>query len=263
MVSVWQPTIPGESLERNRTNAACPFNVVIRNQFVGIRTARVMMNGRKPADDMRNPTVATENVQLESTRSEERRHSWFRWKWCVFAGSVLVGLVLVYRFVLLDYDTASQPVCHKQILTAIHVWQDRQRTKEYPNVNGRSAESLAKLDEFMGDEQVTEKYHYVPGLRQDDAGDLVMLYMKQPTRWMWHAEPQTIFREKEWIVVPIDFCLFGRQEMRDGELNERMSFEELRRRVRKTLDFLRKNKRPHWKTVVKEHTAFLAEAAKQ
>lgn len=179
----------------------------------------------------------------------------------VITFGVLTGAFLAYRFVLLDRDPHTQPVCHKAVDLAFHTWCDIEQTKTHPNVRGNSAESLARLDKHMEGISLSDKYMYVPGLRNDDPGDLVLMYLRRPTRWQWHAGPGTIFREKEWIVVARDFSFYGREETRDGEFNERMSLAELKARLRRTLDYLRKQNRPHWRAVAEEHRRFLSKAS--
>jgi hypothetical protein len=100
-------------------------------------------------------------------------------------------------------------------------------------------------------------YRYVPGLREDDPGDLVLLYLDRLTRWTWHGPPPTILKAKAWIVVPVDFTMGFRPPSGGGELSERVSLDEFRSRLRRTLDFVRTNERPHWQTIVAEHTKFL------
>ncbi|MFQ5732202.1 MAG: hypothetical protein ACE5KM_09625 [Planctomycetaceae bacterium] len=134
-------------------------------------------------------------------------------------------------------------------------WQDKHKTKEFPNSRGSSDASIESLRENWWPDDHGE-YMYVPGLRSDDPPNLVLMYLAKPTRWQWHAETRWIFREKEWIVIPVDFT-FLRDGVRDGELNERLSTDEFRRRLKKTLEFLRTNKRPHWEAVAQEHTGFL------
>src|SRR5262249_19310414 len=132
------------------------------------------------------------------------------------------------------------------------------RTNEFPNVNGASRESLDMLVEFLnGNVDWMNDYGYIAGLREDDPGDLVLLYFNRPTRWIWHGVPGSVFAKKEWIIVPVDFTLAGRPEARAGELNERVSAKELKRRIKQTLEFIRANERPHWQAIVAEHTKFV------
>ncbi len=110
------------------------------------------------------------------------------------------------------------------------------------------------------------EYRYVPGLQKGDPSDLVLAYFVKPTRYLHHGSPGTIFTEKKWIIVPLDFAgshgsLTAGQPPRNmgltGECSENVSLAEFRQRLQKTLDYLRDNNRPHWQTVVEEHTKFL------
>jgi len=116
----------------------------------------------------------------------------------------------------------------------------------------------------LGDQPWAETYRYVPGLRKGDPGDLVLMYMARPTRYIFHSRPQTIFADRRWMVVPLDFDGqggIGQEISRDipdsGEVSERVSLDEFRARLKKTLEFLRANDRPNWQTVVAEHQRFL------
>jgi hypothetical protein len=187
--------------------------------------------------------------------------------WLIGIAAIVASLPLVYRFVriaILDWD--DQPYCHKAIGLALANWQDEHgRTGEFPNVGGRSSDSLAELVPFFGDTGLEKKYRYVPGLTVDDPGDLVLLYLPQATRWTWHGTAPTIFQKKAWILVPVDMKLRGpdRDDAGPGENSERVPLEEFKYRLRKTLDFLAANQRPNWEAVVEEHTRFLEMLADQ
>jgi hypothetical protein len=135
------------------------------------------------------------------------------------------------------------------------------RTNSFPNVNGVGKDSLNLIRSEMGGYMDWAKdCHYVPGLRQDDPGRLVLMYYCRPTRWTWHGVPPTIFRQKAWIVVPVDFAFWGgRSPEGPGEMSERISTEEFKRRLKETIEFVRTNARPNWQTVVTEHTKVLEE----
>jgi hypothetical protein len=163
-----------------------------------------------------------------------------------------------YCFLILDWK--GRPFCHKQMVTWFWIWMDHHgKTATYPNVNGRSADSLATIGEEIkgGRMDWAKGYNYVPGLWKDDPGDLVLMYVNSPTRWVSHVRPPSIFQDKAWIVVPVDFKMGSRPWSGPGECSERVSTEEFKSRLRKTLDFVRTNKRPHWQTIVAEHTKFL------
>lgn len=175
-----------------------------------------------------------------------------------------MGLSLVWHQFFLDWD--GKPFCHKQIFGAFMNWSEgngsdiNSRAKPFPNVHGQGKESLAAIrDAFDGEMDWANDYKYVPGLKQDDPGDLVLMYFDRPTRWITHVVPSSLLTETAWIIVPVDFTMSGRPLSGQGEMSERVSLDEFRARLKRTLDFVRKNKRPNWQTVVAEHTAFLDE----
>jgi hypothetical protein len=178
--------------------------------------------------------------------------------WIAGVLAVLVGLAFGYYHFILDWK--ARPFCHKQIMTAFKIWMGDQGgdINAFPNLNGVGQDSLAAIQERMGDDMDWAKgYRYVPGLREEDPGDLVLMYVDRPTRWTWHGQPQTIFKEKAWILVPVDFTYGVRPRSGPGEASERVSLDEFRRRLQRTLEFVRTNERPHWQTIVAEHTKFL------
>jgi hypothetical protein len=175
----------------------------------------------------------------------------------VVATSVaVIAAALFWYFFLLDWN--GRPFCHKQINLAFRIWIEDQHTNAFPNAGGLSKQSLEAIREEMGGSMKwAEHYRYVAGLREDDPGDLILLYYDEPTRWTWHGPPPSVFSEKAWIVVPVDFTMGGREQAGPGELSERVSSEEFRRRLRATLEFVKTNARPHWEEVWAEHTRFL------
>lgn len=185
--------------------------------------------------------------------------------WIGGAAAVVLGLALGYYFFILDWH--GRPFCHKQImfgfLNAMHPsGGDLTNSKEpFPNVRGLSQASLGAIREDMGSYMAwTNDYNYVPGLREDDPPDLVLMYFNRPTRWNWHGPPPTIFEKKAWIIVPVDFGSgsgFRPHTGQIGECSERVLLDEFRSRLRQTLDFVRTNERPNWQTIVAEHTEFL------
>ncbi len=169
---------------------------------------------------------------------------------------VLVSLPFIYNFAVLDH--AGRPFCHKQIALSVPIWRDDHHTDQLPNVRGSSHDSLAELRDLLNTDRVEKNYMYVPGLREGDPGDLVFMYLRVPTRWIWHGQARTRFKPKGWIIVPLDFEIFGsRKPSGPGECSEWVPFPEFRSRLLTTLDFLRTNNRPNWQAVVAEHTKFL------
>jgi hypothetical protein len=173
------------------------------------------------------------------------------------AVALVVGVPLCYYALILDWQ--NRPYCHKQIYSSFLGWMHERKTTAFPNVSGQSSNSLAEIDEQMAGSSWSRNYNYVPGLQQDDPGDFVLMYMKDPTRWTWHGSPPTVFRHRKWILVPVDFKTAShlRAGAGPGELSERVSLDELRNRLKRTLEFVRTNERPNWHAVVAEHERFL------
>ena len=184
-----------------------------------------------------------------------------RW---VIAVAVLIGLPIGYYNFILDWSNGLH--CHKQFMLAFLGWMDRngkhpdQGNNEFPNVGGVSQTSVNAVSRDMADQmEWTADYGYIPGLRQNDPGHLVLMYFNRPTRWTVHISTPTIFEDKEWILIPVDFCFFGPQRERSGsgECSERVSAAEFKSRLAETIEFIRDQKRPNWQTIVAEQTKFL------
>ena len=178
-------------------------------------------------------------------------------RWIILALVVLVGFPLGYYNFLLDWQ--GRPFCHKQIMFGFKNWMTdpKNSTNTFPNVGGASQDSLAAINDNMNSTNWSRNYRYVPGLCENDPGHLVLMYVDRPTRWTWHGPPPTIFEEKKWILVPVDFATGGRTPSGPGELSERVSTEEFKKRLRETIEYVRTNERPNWQTVVAEQSKFL------
>lgn len=177
-------------------------------------------------------------------------------RWAIIVSAIIVGASLSYYNFILDWHNA--PYCHKQIMLSFLLWMDGHKTDVFPNVKGVSHDSLSTINEAMNSTNWATNYMYVPGLRKDDPGDLVLMYVARPTRWTWHGSVPTIFRKKAWIIVPVDFKLGNLRKAGPGEDSERVSAIEFQQRLKRTLDFIRTNDRPNWQTVVSEHARFLS-----
>jgi hypothetical protein len=183
--------------------------------------------------------------------------------WVIGVPAVMVTLAFGFYYLILDWH--GRPACHKVIMGAFDEWMSANgmdtdsRTNSFPNVNGVGKDSLNSIRSGLGGYMDwANDYCYVPGLRQDDPGSFILMYYHCPTRWTWHGGPPTVFKEKAWIVVPVDFAFWGgRSPEGPGEMSERISTQAFKMRLRNTIEFVRTNARPNWQTVVAEHTRVL------
>jgi hypothetical protein len=177
--------------------------------------------------------------------------------WIGIPVAVLATLVAGFYYFILDWS--GRPFCHKQHYLGFQIWMEEHKTDAFPNDSGLSSNSLMAIRDGMGGGTLwSEHYRYVPGLHQDDPGHLILLYFDRPTRWTWHGPPPTIFVERAWIVVPVDFAQdSSRPRLGGGEMSERLTTEQFKQRLGETIEFIRTNARPHWQEIVAEHTRFL------
>ncbi len=160
-------------------------------------------------------------------------------------------------------EPPGKPVCHKAVNSAFLSWQDQNATTGFPNVAGRSTDSLAQCDELLQNDKLSGRYMCIPGLTRDDPGELVLLYMATPTRWTWHGERPSRTAPLKWLVVPVDFRMGNREFDGNGEQSEQLTDDQFLARLEKTLQFIEENERPNWESIVKEHRAFLEKVRKQ
>jgi len=153
----------------------------------------------------------------------------------------------------LRYPHDPLTLCQKQLDSAFAQWTMENGTNVYPNVEGDSRRSFALVGQYMlnGDEYYA-KYGYVPGLKDDDPPELVLMYLKEKTRRTWNGDSSgSIRRKPKWMVIGPSF---GCDLPEGGRLEETAVF---RTRLQKTLEFLQENSRPYWTNAVREHAAFL------
>jgi hypothetical protein len=157
-------------------------------------------------------------------------------------------------------EIPGKPICHKNLNVAVDNWLHAHGNQDggLPNVNGLSSESLLSLQPHINDSDLADSYMYVPGLRRDDPGDLVLFYMKTPTKWRWHGERPALTDSPMWMVVPVDFVFFGSRRITNkGEFSESLTDKEFEERLGKTLKYLQAESRPFADAVVKEHSSTL------
>jgi hypothetical protein len=124
------------------------------------------------------------------------------------------------------------------------------RTNTYPNVGGVGSNSLAVVQPYLKSEM--QRYRYVPGLSHDDPKDLILMYMS--TRYTWHGDTShTVFSPKHWLILSPEI-VGGGTFPEGGEFVDRL---ELKRRIEKTVAFLKEHQRPCWQFVAEEQSRFL------
>jgi hypothetical protein len=115
--------------------------------------------------------------------------------------------------------------------------------------------SLALIEPFFV--HGIHQYAYVAGLHYDDPEDLVLMYLKRPTAYTWHSDTtHTVFSPRRWMVLSPNIQSGACPE--GGELLETTDFK---RRLQKTVAFLREQQRPYWQAVAQEQADFLKSVA--
>ncbi len=113
---------------------------------------------------------------------------------------------------------------------------------------------LAMLEPYFGKE--IQRYGYIPGLTCYDSGDLVLMYLKTKTHYSWHGDTKhTIFSPSRWMVISPGFAVMESSDYPEG--GQLLDTAEFKRRIEKTIAFLKENHRPDWEVVAKEQADFL------
>ncbi len=193
-----------------------------------------------------------------------------------FRAKSLLGLVIIVLaissavavFSFRSRSLGPRPFCHK-ILTGILIQREMEHRAKgdmsgaYPNVGGGSEKSMIEIASYFpspakdGATEMLRQYAFVPGLQESDPENLILMYLKQQTRYTWHGDTRANRNKLMWIVFspgldsPFDtdeWCPEGARK-----LNTR----EFKARLQATLDYLKANNRPYWTNTVREHSAFL------
>ena len=188
-----------------------------------------------------------------------------RTKW-IIAIACLVPVVLIASLVCVFIIGPPGPhfACHRELDAAFEQWwltTPNGRTTNalvYPNVDGSSVKSLEVVAPYIfhGMDDLRD-YRYVPGLTSRDPGDVILMYVNRPSSRSWHGDMHWFRRDKRWVVLSSGISLpvtYGREW---SELAVAITTPEFKRRLRRTIDYLKENNRPNWQTVEKEHGAFL------
>jgi len=151
-------------------------------------------------------------------------------------------------------------ICHRELFGAFAVWQtEATNTQWYPNIDGDQSRSLAVLESSeSGICQKLSDYRYVPGLRNGDPDDLIMLYVNRPSRRTWHGDGHFLRLRKRWVVLGPSMMSRGASFTAEwSECGEALSTTDFKRRLSHTLDYLRENNRTNRACVIQDHGAFL------
>ena len=152
-------------------------------------------------------------------------------------------------------------VCHKAIDGALQQWM-RETTNDvwYPNLSGSSGKSLTLLTRYLHEEaNALRDYRYIPGLKSDDPADLILFYMREPSRRTWHGDAHWFRLDRRWVILnPRMSQPNGGGARGWSECGEAISTSQFRIRLKATLDFLKASGRPEWQSVVNEHATFLS-----
>jgi hypothetical protein len=150
--------------------------------------------------------------------------------------------------------SGTRPLCNRAVDGAFQQWmlETGHTNGVYPNAEGIGSDSLAMIEPFFGLD--IQQYAYIPGLRMDDPKDLVLMYLKRPTHYSWHGDTDhTILSPRRWMAVSPDIVMGG-PNPEGGDL---LDGPEFKRRVLKTVAYLKDHDRAHWQVVAKEQEDFL------
>jgi len=133
----------------------------------------------------------------------------------------------------------------------------------YPNVGGVSEKSIIEIASYFPKSAKGEaakmlcEYSFVPGLRESDPENLILMYMKRQTRYTWHGDTRVIRNKPMWIAFAPGLDPPADDNKRCPEAARKLNTQEFKARLQATLDYLRKNNRPYWTNVAREHGSFL------
>ena len=170
-----------------------------------------------------------------------------------------IGLLIFFTLIAVIIMGSSGPhlTCHKILSGGLAQWMlETKNGAEFPNVDGNSSRSLALIHPYFQDHtNELRDYMYVPGLRSDDPENLILIYVRKPSRRMWHGDTR-FTGPKLWVILN-PLLSDGDSAQTRGELSEGVTLAEFKKRLRATLDYLKRNDRPHWQATEREHLQFI------
>lgn len=147
-------------------------------------------------------------------------------------------------------------LCQKNLFGGFDMWKEASKTNVWPNVGGDSAKSFAEFEQHIslpGDHTYATAYGYVPGLRTDDPPDLIFVYLKRMTRRTWHGDhSSSVFAARKWMIIGPNFLASADAPGTCPEGGVLVDTAEFKRRLQKTRDFLKEQRRANWEAIVAE-----------
>jgi hypothetical protein len=184
-----------------------------------------------------------------------------RRKIALTSGALLVFVLAGVIAVVVLGPPGPHFVCHRALDGALQQWKlETTNAVLFPNVAGSSTQSLALVVPYLSqDADVLRDYGYVPGLHPDDPEELILFYLKEPSRRTWHGDTHWFSGPKRWVVLNPRMTSPDSGSVRaGGELCEAISLAEFKDRLRATLDYLKRNERPGWEAAGQEHVRFIS-----
>ena len=176
----------------------------------------------------------------------------FSRKWKIILSMPLVLFLIVVA--LFAIHSGPRPECNRAIDGSFQQWAQKTHADSYPNIGGFGSNSLAVIECFEGHE--IQRYGYIPGLNWNDPKDLVLMYLKTKTHYSWHGDTEhTVFSPLHWMVISP--CIIDDGNATCPEGGRLLDTPEFKRRVEKTIAFLKERQRPNWEVVTKEQAEFL------
>ena len=176
-------------------------------------------------------------------------------------GALLAFLVVGLTAIVVVGPPGPHFVCHRLLDGALQQWMlETTNGVKFPNVAGSSSRSLELLLPYLGldNANALRDYMYVPGLHSDDPNNLILFYLREPSRRTWHGDVHWFGGPKRWIILSPRMNPPDRDSSQaGGELDEAISSVEFKDRLRATLDYLKRNDRPGWQATEQEHMRFI------
>jgi hypothetical protein len=177
-------------------------------------------------------------------------------------GALLVLVVAGLTTVIVLGPPGPDFVCHRFLGGVLMQWMlETTNGVTFPNVDGSSSRSLALLLPYFrsNNTNALHDYMYVPGLHSDDPDNLILFYLREPSRRTWHGDRHWFSGPKRWVVLNPRMSMPDSDSRRaGGELCETISMANFKDRLRATLDYLRRKERPDWQAAEQEHMRFIS-----